>query len=161
MNDELKFIPNNKQRNQGNDGIAGEFQNKEHELDQDFATSENQPKACNPQNESVQEAQRTLQIRQMRLLEALTPCSCIHIQKNGTFDLPLSHKNATMSDLQTEPPSIFESTESNSRYKDVSKLFSLFDQHNSDSDSYDDEDHQSDGSTISSILKCTHIIGEA
>jgi hypothetical protein len=86
--------------------------------------------------------QRVFQNSQMKLLEALTPQE----QKTGGFDTMLL--NTIISDLQTEPPSIFDSIETNSRYKDVSELFFLFEKHDSDRNSSDASDRQSDDNTL-------------
>ena len=136
--------------------MAGVFQIED--LGQDFSIRENQPKACKRQDEYVQD-QRILQIRQMKILKALTPLSNIHEQKTELHDLPLLHTTSTFSDM-TEPPSSSESIQANSRYKDVSDIISLFQHHDSDSDSNDGEGYLSDGSKLSSILKYTHIFGK-
>jgi hypothetical protein len=135
----------------GKDEISGGVRTGER--GQDVARSESQPTANKRLDGTVLQAQRAFQ---MKLLEALTPLSCIQEQFTGGFHHSLSHTNATTSDLQIEPPPIFESIETNSRYKDVSELIFLFGKHDSDSSSSDDGDIPSDGGTLCQ-LKCTHI----
>ncbi len=141
----------------GKDGLMIGLQHDEWR--QDFLTSVNQPKISKRKEESVHEALQKLQIRQMKLLEALTPFSYVHSHNSKLIDMPLLQMKNESSDLQTEPPSIFEVMETNMRYKDVSGLLSLFEKHESDSERKYAEDHTSDGGTLSSILKYTHIIG--
>jgi hypothetical protein len=137
-------------------GVSDGTQSKD--WDQDVLKSENQPTACKRQDKTVLKAQIKFQISQMKLLEALTPASCLQEQKMESFDLPRLHTDTTSSDLQTEPPSIFENIKTKSRYKDVSELFSLFEKHDSDSNSSDAIAHLSDSYTLSSFLKHTHIL---
>jgi hypothetical protein len=141
------------------DRTAGGFQNEA--WGQDFGTGKNLQKACKQQEGSVHQA-RKLQIRQMKLMKALTPLACIHEKETETFDPQLLHTNTTSSDLQIEPPSVVaEYVDTNWRYKDVSDIFSLSENHDSDSDINDAEGYLSDGSKLSSILKYTHILGNA
>jgi hypothetical protein len=138
----------------GNDEMSGEVRTRGRV--QVVARSESQPTANKRQGGTVLQDHRAFQISQMMLLEALTPLSCLQEQNTGGFNHSHSHTNTTTSDLQIEPPSIFESIETNSRYKDVSELIFLFGKHDSDSSSSDDGDSPSDGSILPSILKCTH-----
>jgi hypothetical protein len=137
-------------------GVSGGTQSKD--WGQDVLGSVNQPTTCKRQDDTDLQAQIIFRISQMKLLEALTPASCLQEQKKESFDFPRLHTDTTTSVLQTEPPSIFENIKTNSRYKDVSELFSLFEMHDSDSNSSDADDHLSDGDTLFSILQHTHIL---
>jgi hypothetical protein len=104
-------------------------------------------------DESACEVQKNLQVRQHELLKALTPLPhMLETNKSEILDFVIFPTNSIIYDLQAPPPQIFESTETNSRYKDIPELFSLFEKHGSHSDSYDSEENLSDVYTLSSIL---------
>ncbi len=116
------------------------------ECGQDVVRRESHQTTSEGMDEAVLKAQRqrVFQTSQMKLLEALTPQE----QKTRGFDTMLLHPNTIISYQQTEPPSIFDSIETNSRYKDVSELFFLFEKHDSDRNSSDASDRQSDDNTL-------------
>jgi hypothetical protein len=88
---------------------------------------ENQKKKYHRLEESAFDVQRKQQARQVELQKALTPWP--YMLEKKASDLPMFPTNSMISDLQTKSHQIFWLVETKSRYKDVPKLFNLFENH--------------------------------
>ena len=131
--------------------MSVKLERKELVQDQNSRMNENQNN--NRLDGFTPEIQRTMQVRQVRLLKALTPSLYLLDTNAEIFDPPIFPTRSTISDVQAEPPEIFERIESNSRYKDIPELIGLFEKHGSHGDNYGTENYLSDGCTLLSNLQ--------